>query len=233
MALLIGLRRIQGLLIALAIEVGDNRGLGKLLLTGKHALRHADTIAPERPLRNRVAGEPLLLLRVLVIELRLRGVHHVLDIGVQIVLDLSCADGRCAGSGVIRSFADIWRCKPRARIDAGNAQILLGVERGDKFARIGLIRGLCDRLRPRQNVAIECSGLRVSARRGRLRAGALRIAFAQFPISHSGTLCCLDHGACRSVNKIASHRVPKLAPIQLHLGFGALIRHHADDQGYS
>ena len=110
---------------------------------------------------------------------------------------------------------------------------VLGVERGDKFARIGLIRGLCDRLRPRQNVAIECSGLRVSARRGRLRAGALRIAFAQFPISHSGTLCCLDHGACRSVNKIASHRVPKLAPIQLHLGFGALIRHHADDQGYS
>lgn len=86
--LLFGQSGIETGLIALVLEAGDDRRLGKIFLIRSLGLRNRLTVATQRTLRDRVALDLFLLLLVLVVELRLSRVDDLLCVRTFVILDL-------------------------------------------------------------------------------------------------------------------------------------------------
>ena len=142
--LLILLRRsLQSLLIALVIQPSDYRSLSRLLLPGQVRLSHPNPVPTQSALGNRVARQRLLSLLVLIVELVLRGVNHVLRIRILVVLDLLLSKRIGGVPRYPDRLVDRTLSIVRILIDPANPGLLLGVNRGRQFARIGLIWGGC------------------------------------------------------------------------------------------
>ena len=117
----------------------------------------------------------LLLLSIGEIELVLRSPHDVLSVRVEILLNITLGNirnRRRALSSVPGSLIDVWLSRSVGRVNVGNAGVLLGIQRRDKFATVSLIWGRRDLLRLAQDI-IERPGRR---RIVGLRCGGIRVA---------------------------------------------------------
>ena len=142
--LLILLRRsLQSLLIALVVQPSDHWSLSQLLLTSEVSRCYPGPVPAQRTLSNGVARQPLLSLLVLIVELVLRGVNHVLRIRILVVLDLLLSKRIGGVPRYPDRLVDRTLSIVRILIDPANPGLLLGVNRGRQFARIGLIWGGC------------------------------------------------------------------------------------------
>ena len=109
------------------------------------------------------------------IKLTLRRINHVLSERVEIFLNIARAnirDRRGALGSILRCLVDVRLRLPVGRVNVGNAGVLLGIQRRDKFATVSLIWGRRDLLRLAQDI-IERPGRR---RIVGLRCGGIRVA---------------------------------------------------------
>ncbi len=144
----------------LVLQPCDHRRLGKLLLPGQHRLRHPRPIATERAARRRIALELVRRLRVLVLELRLRGVDDIRDIGIVKVLNRALAvlrqalvERRGGCIEMLRGCVDVRRGHAGRLADEIETLLLLRAKSGLELA--GVIR---ERLRCRSLSLGQCRG---------------------------------------------------------------------------
>ena len=113
------LRGVNGLLVALLLDIGEYRGLGELLLLTQKRFRDCLSVAAKSSCPNGAAALLRQLLGILLVEQSPDGVGDVLCVGAFIGPDVSeCATRR--GGGLVGISADL------AGKAAGNPRRLIG-----------------------------------------------------------------------------------------------------------
>ena len=85
--LLVLLSGTQRLGIPCVVQPGNRLIVGKILLASEFRLRNPGPITAEGPRRNRVAGQIVGRLRVVLLHVGPRGVHHLLQVRAHVIVD--------------------------------------------------------------------------------------------------------------------------------------------------